>query len=82
MEAQNLRFQKDVADAARSAGVEVLVEPLTERLVCDGFSCGLDYADKYPLDLERLTKFGAQAELVERVLSPQHDVATVLVPPH
>ena len=83
LEAANLSFQGVIAEAASAAHVEVLVDPLTERLVIEGYSPkGLDYADKYPLDLARLRRMPAQAELMERVLAVQIDCATMLVPPH
>lgn len=85
LEATNLRhqFQREVAEAAIAVGKGVIVDPLTDRLAEDGFSPqGLDYVDRYPIDVTALGRFRAQAELVERVLAAQYDFATVLVPPY
>jgi hypothetical protein len=45
VEPHHVRIQRGVIEAARSMGLMVLVEPLTERLVAPGFTPkGLSYA--------------------------------------
>lgn len=82
IDATNVRFQSLVAEAAREAGVTVLVEPLTERLRDPGFEPRLNYADSYPLKLDSFSSLSAKAQLVERVLQIQETVATTFVTPH
>jgi len=55
LDAHNVRFQSGVVETAKAAGIEVLVEPLTERLVAEGFApSGLPYAVDGPVDLVSL----------------------------
>jgi len=83
LEAKNLRFQQDVAEAARTAEVQIFVEPLTERLMEPGFDPSpLDYWNSYPIRRDELESSAARAEFVERVVEPQLKFATVVVPPH
>ncbi len=83
IDAPNIERQAPAVEAASHAGIDVVVEPLTERLAEDGFRpIGLKYADQYPLDQSSLRGEKAVGQFVERVLDPQLDVATILTPPH
>ncbi len=83
LEAKNLRFQQEVAEAARAVEVQVFVEPLTERLTEPGFDpSSLDYWNSYPIRRDELGTSAARADFVERVIDPQLKYASVLVPPH
>lgn len=83
IEAKNIDRQANVIDAAKAAGVEVLVEPLTERLAEEHFEPGaLEYANEYPIRPESLLSLSRKAELVERVAQHQVDIATILTAPH
>ena len=55
LDATNLRIHGEVAEAAERAGVKVLIEPLTERMVQPGFSpAGLDYPGGPIIDQQQL----------------------------
>ena len=83
VDAKHLRVHAGAVEAARTAGLAVYIEPLTERLVAEGFSVGgLDYADVFPLTPGSLGTDGDRARLVARVVSPQAPVATAVTPPH
>ena len=84
IDASLIRYQAAATEAARTANVDVVIEPLTERLVWPGFEPdGLPYYEGHPIDLVRLRgSRAARDDLVEQVLDVQHDIATRLVPPH
>lgn len=84
IDAHRTRTQAAAAEAARAAGLEVLVEPLTERLTAIGFDPGdLPYYSGQPIDLVRLRRDqSAREALTEQVLQAQEDIATTIVPPH
>jgi hypothetical protein len=84
IDASNLRIHAEAAEAARRAGLRVLVEPLTERMTQPGFNpSGLDYGIIGPtIDRRRLVTPSDQLRFVEAVIDPQLDVATDLTPPH
>jgi len=59
-------------EAARDAGVPVLVETLTDRLAFVGYDPGpLDYVDSYPINPASLDTLTARAQFVESVVEPQ-----------
>ena len=83
LDAHNLRFQGGVIEAAKTAGLEVLVEPLTERLVVKGFApSALPYAMDGPVDLAALLCGEGVESWVAVVVGTQLETATTLVPPH
>lgn len=83
IEAPNLAFQQVAIDAARAAEVDVLVEPLTDRLVDPNFAPkGLTYWDTYPLSIPDFAASDARNSFVDAVMEPQLDSASVFVPPH
>lgn len=83
IDATNAKLQGAAIEAAKAAGISVLLEPLTERLADPGFSPGqLDYATQYPIDLDALKSPKLQRDFLERVLEVQLDTATMLVAPH
>lgn len=83
IEAGNLRRQATAIEQARASGVDVLVEPMTERLADEGFAPDtIPYAEDAPLDLGRLRRSVAHRDrLIAEVLALQGD-ATILTPPH
>ena len=83
IDARHVRFQKGAIEAAKTVGVAVLIEPLTERLVVSGFEPSrLGYAAKAPIDLAALISGSGRDGFVRAVLRPQIDAATALVPPY
>ena len=83
VEVTHLTRQHDAIDAAKKAGLEVVVETLTERLAYPGLvRTGLDYFSGAPLSAEQLATGPDRTEFVKRVIEPQLDAATVAVPPH
>lgn len=85
IDANEIRHQAAAAEAARANGYDVLVEPLTERLVIGGFEPdGLPYCKPGetldPVAL-RTSTVDRQA-LVDTGMASQADVATKFVPPH
>jgi hypothetical protein len=83
IEVGNVARQMTAIEQARATGVEVLIEPMTERLADPGFTPGhIGYAQDGPLDLTRLTRSPAhRGRLVEAVLASQTE-ATIVTPPH
>ena len=81
---RHLRFQGDAAEAARDAGIAVLIEPLTERLADPGFTPkALSYFDGTVLEPRALsTDASARARLVEHVIEAHPKVASMITPPH
>lgn len=83
LDAPNLKFQGGACRSRPQGQVDVLVDPMTDRLVAPGYRTkDLNYADRYPLDLKLLRRFSQQADLVERVLDYQSEAATMLIPPY
>ena len=85
VEAKHVYRHSSVIEAARDAGVDVVVETLTDRLAVEGYDPGmLDYADSYPFGPDQLGSLAARAEFVERVVEPQLDLnpGTVVAPHH
>ena len=81
--AKNANGQKGLLEAARARGIDVLVDPVTDRLTEIGYSTdGIDYADQYPIDTATLNTLPIQAEFAERVLTIENEFANVLVPPY
>lgn len=81
----NVSFQSAVADEARAIGLEVFVDPLTERLADIGFEPdGLEYfTPGEPIDLDELrTDRTARRTFVRQVLDTQRPLASTLMPPH
>ncbi len=83
IEAGNVARQGTAMEQARATGIEVLIEPMTDRLADHGFTPGdLPYAQGGPIDLERLARSSAhRGRLVEAVLASQTE-ATIATPPH
>lgn len=83
VEAGNVTRQLAAIEQARATGVEVLVEPMTERLADPGFTPGnISYAQGGPLDLGRLSRSRAsRSRLVEAVVATQTE-ATIVTTPH
>lgn len=78
-------YQASAADEAKAMGVDVLVDPLTERLADIGFEPdGLAYfTPGEPINIDLLsTDRAACRRLVRQVLDVQRPLATKLIPPH
>lgn len=84
LDAKNLSIHQDVAVAARGVKAAVHIEPLTERFLVPGFNpTGIAYADRYLLDVGRLSADpGDQARFVSEVIATQIGIATAVTPPH
>lgn len=84
VDAKYVDLQQAAIDAAHAANVAVHVEPLTERLVAEGYSTrGLDYGiDTVINPAVHLASPTARAEFIESVVEPQLEVATAVTPPH
>ncbi len=78
-------YQAGAADEAKAQSVDVLVDPLTERLADIGFEPdGLEYftpGEPMNIDLLRANR-AARRQLVRQVLDAQRSLATKLIPPH
>lgn len=77
--------QVNAADEAKAMGIDVFVDPLTERLADTGFEPdGLGYfTPGEPIDIELLrTDRSARRQFVRQVLDAQRSLATKLIPPH
>ncbi len=84
LDIRNAKRQQGVVEAARAAGLPVVLEPLTERLVEAHFAPDLlnVYGDGQLLDPSRLTSLSDRSDLVERVVDAQVGGGSFLVPPH
>ena len=83
IDAKLTKRHRPAMEAARDAGITVLVETLTDRLAFAGYDPGpLDYADSYPLGRTALDTFTLRARFVESVVEPQAalGLATVTAP--
>lgn len=79
-----VRHQAGAIEAARDAGVDVLFDPVTERLADRGFEiAGLEYTEGPPYDLANMTRDSrVRATLVEQVIGAHPEGATLITPPH
>jgi len=78
-------YQASAADEAKAMGIDVLIDPLTERLADIGFEPdGLEYfTPGEPIDTDLLrTDWAACRQFVRQVLDAQRPLATKLIPPH
>ena len=82
IEEGNTKFQRDLAEGAKALGIDVVVDPLTDRMLEPNYRPKGDFADKYPIETRDLRRLAAQAELVQRVLDHQSVLATTLIPPY
>lgn len=85
VEARHVERQQGAIEAAVAAGLDVTIDPLTERLVADGYDASrLNYYDREgPLDpAVDLARRHQREEFVDRVLAVQVDRASLLTPPH
>lgn len=78
------RVQLGAAEAALDAGVKVLYDSATERLVMPGFGLpDLAYADRVPYDVASLVgDADGRARLVEQVVASHPSPVTAVTPPH
>ena len=83
IEAGLIGRQATVIEQARVSGIDVSIEPMTERLADEGYSPStIPYADDAPLDLDRLARNARHRHrLIEEVIAIQGE-ATVRTPPH
>lgn len=85
IDAKHLKRHATAIEAAKAAGVGVIIETLTDRLAYEGYKTGgLEYAEECRNAGEGLMTLGPRASFVERVIQTQLDsgVATTLVAPH
>jgi len=83
VEASNLDRQAFAIEAAKAAGIDVVVETLTERLAHPGLDrSGLEYFHGQPHGPANLATNSDKNEFVKRVVATQLDCATVVVAPH
>lgn len=81
---KSLEHQASVAHTARTSGLEVLVDPRTDRLAHEGF--GLEsipgYRESGVSLAELAADIDARALLVKSVLDVQRQYATIVTPPY
>ena len=83
VEAPLIGRQRVAIEAAEVAGLDVLIETLTDRLAEPGYdTSGFEYATSYPLRPVDYSSLLGRARLVEAVLHPQLATASILTPPH
>jgi hypothetical protein len=85
VEARHRVRQQAAIEAALAAGIDVTIDPMTERLTAEGYNAAeLDYHDHdRPLELPMdMTRRAARENFVERVVEPQLEQVTLLTPPH
>lgn len=84
LHAKDIARQNAAAEVAKDAGVQVMLDPATDKLASAGF--GLEKFPCYagsPYDIDTLARVqDARRELVERVLEIQPDAVTRLIAPH
>jgi len=84
MDARWRRVQGGVVEAAREAGVDVFIDPMTDRLTLPGLSAAtLPYAAAGTLDVDVLARSGPQRSgLVRQVIDIHPGAATAVTAPH
>lgn len=84
MDARWRNVQGGVVEAARDAGVDVFIDPMTDRLTVPGLSVAtLPYAAAGPLDVDVLATSGSdRSELVRQVIDIHPAGATAVTAPH
>lgn len=84
LHAKAAKYQTAAAEAALTAGLEVLYDPRTERLEYPGLTLrGLPGYTGEPYDLDRLAaSIDERQRLVDAVVTAHPDVVTIVTPPH
>lgn len=82
--AKAARHQQAAAEAARAAGVEVYLNPATERLVAPGYELpGCPYFSATPYDVDELSaNSSSRTQLIDAVVAGHPSFVSMITAPH